>query len=75
MRPYAKKSEASACCIWIVRESYMKNCKAEGWVEIGRAAFEFWANMSPKVERHPFVKQAEHVNSAYLNKLLEEAVV
>lgn len=27
----------------------MKNCKAKGWVEIGRAAFEFWANMSPKV--------------------------
>ena len=31
------------------RESYMKNCKATDWVEIGRAAFEIWVIMSPKV--------------------------
>ncbi|XP_052183371.1 uncharacterized protein LOC127795616 isoform X2 [Diospyros lotus] len=52
-------------------EGFVERCEVRNGIEIDREGFEAWRNMSQK-ERLPYILQAEKVDLAYRNALLEK---
>lgn len=59
----------SPFCFFI--EGFMKTNSCEDWINVDRRGFETWQKMS-KEEKETYVLQAEKVNWAYEEALLEE---